>query len=167
MKCDAAHSLTADDNWLGLSRGCHVRMSHVIGMCGVSGCHGGNRPVVLLVVPVVLVARVPARAPARIGPSRAPLAHISCAIPQRIDRRRSGLGRPLFFITWTPQNQNHTAQCHCHATMIFQKTVLGPQRSPARCLETTAVERSSRGLSARKRDNVTDESHGATSDGSI
>lgn len=45
--------------------------------------------VVLLVVPVVLVARVPTGAPARVGPPRAALAHVRCAIaPGRIDPRR-------------------------------------------------------------------------------
>lgn len=48
----------------------------------------GDWPVVLLVIPVILVARVPARAPARVGPPRTSLAHISCAIARCIDLRR-------------------------------------------------------------------------------
>lgn len=42
----------------------------------------GNLPIVVFVIPIFLVARVPPRASAGVGPSRPSLAHSSCAIPR-------------------------------------------------------------------------------------
>lgn len=51
----------------------------------VAFVYEGHVPVVLLVIPVLLVARVPARTAARKRPPRAPLTHAGCAIAAVID----------------------------------------------------------------------------------
>lgn len=60
-------------------------------------------PVVLLVIPVIFVARVPARTPSGVGAPRAPLTH-SCAIPDRYYATTTGLDNPLFTTPHTPKH---------------------------------------------------------------
>jgi hypothetical protein len=72
------------------------------------------KPVVLFVVPVVFVAGVPARAPARVRPPRASLTHARCAIPQALYRSAlNTAGEPAF-------NQNPTQ----HSTALHFDTGL-------------------------------------------
>lgn len=105
--------------------------------------------VVLFVIPVVLVARVPARAPARVGPSRAPLAHACCAIPHRIDPRRRG--RIARFLAPRPHHKT-TKSLHCVTVTpryTLKNVIQGLRMEPCTIvLETTATTRRSRGLNA-------------------
>lgn len=78
---------------------------------------GGPLPVVLVVVPVVLVARVPARAAARVRPPRPSLAHIRCAITLSV--YRSAHSQAFRACSPDTRTLNYPHTLHCDTNQLY------------------------------------------------